>query len=132
MAKEQSKISQMEAGPEVDRIRDIIFGPQMREYEQRFTSIKHDLDRLQQEVDRLAEQLNEQDGTHNKKLQALRKETRQGDDALREELRQIAKTLTGDKVDRIALGELFTELGAHLKTGGSLTDLLERIGVDSE
>jgi hypothetical protein len=33
-----------------------------------------------------------------------------------------------DKVDRVAMGDLFIELGTHLKTGGSLADLLKDLG----
>ncbi|MFQ5341289.1 MAG: hypothetical protein ACE5F6_07035 [Anaerolineae bacterium] len=110
---------------EVDRIRDIIFGPQMRDYEHRFQTFQRDLDRLQQATDRLNEQLADQDSNQGKKLQALRKEMRQADDDLRNELRQTAQTLTTDKVDRLALGELFIQLGTHLKAGGSVADLLQ-------
>jgi chromosome segregation ATPase len=112
---------------EVDRIRDIIFGSQMRDYEQRFKNAQRDLDRLQQELDRLTEQLTEQDNNQGKKLQALRREMRQADDDLRDELRQTVNKLNSDKVDRVALGDLFTELGAHLKSGGSLADLLTSV-----
>jgi predicted nucleic acid-binding Zn-ribbon protein len=129
MTDEQTKAtSQLESVQEVDRIRDIIFGPQMRDYEQRFQTVKRDLDRLQQEIDRLTEQLTDQDSSQGKKLQKLRREMRQADEDLRDELRQTAQKLTTDKVDRLALGELFIELGTHLKTGGSLADLLESLG----
>jgi hypothetical protein len=50
---------------------------------------------------------------------------RRADDDLRDELRQATQTLTNDKVDRVALGELFIELGTHLKSGGFLVDLLK-------
>ena len=113
---------------EVERIRDIIFGPQMRDYEQRFQAVQRDLSRLQQELDRLNEQLSEQDREQGKKLQALRGEMRQADDDLRDELRQKAQQLMTDKVDRVALGELFIELGTHLKAGGALADLLQVLG----
>jgi predicted nucleic acid-binding Zn-ribbon protein len=129
MTDEQANaMSQVESAQEVDRIRDIIFGPQMRDYEQRFQIIQRDLDRLQQEIDRLAEQLTEQDSSQGKKLQNLRREMRQADEDLRDELRQTAQNLMTDKVDRVALGELFIELGTHLKTGGSLADVLESLG----
>jgi predicted RNase H-like nuclease (RuvC/YqgF family) len=128
MSDEQAQTaSAAEAPQEVDRIRDIIFGPQIRDYEQRFQNTQRDLDRLQQGIDQLTEQLAEQDSSHNKKLQALRREVRQADEDLRDELRQTAQKLTVDKVDRIALGDLFVELGTHLKAGGSLTDLLEKL-----
>jgi predicted nucleic acid-binding Zn-ribbon protein len=119
---------QVEASREVDRIRDIILGPQLRDYEQRFKIIQRDLERLQQEFDHLTEQLANQDSEQGKKLQTLRREMRQGDDDLRGELRQTGQKLTTDKVDRMALGELFIELGEHLKAGGSLADLLKGLG----
>ena len=110
---------------EIHRIRDIIFGSQMRDYEQRFQMVQRDLDRLQQEVDRLTDQLSEQGSSQSKKLQNLRGEMRQADDGLRNELRQTVQGLTSDKVDRVPLGELFIELGTHLKLGGSLSDVLK-------
>ena len=90
---------------EVDRIRDIIFGSQMRDYDQRFQIVQRDLSRLQQELDRLADQMSEQDREQSKKLQALRGEMRQADDDLRDELRQAVDQLTADKMDRAALGD---------------------------
>ena len=123
-----SATSTVESAQEVDRIRDIIFGPQMRNYEQQFQAVERDLERLQQEIDRLTEQLADQDSSQTKKLQNLRREMRRADDGLRDELRQTAQKLTNDKVDRVALGELFIELGTHLKTGGSLADVLKGLG----
>ena len=126
MSDEQvNAISQVEAPQEVDRIRDIIFGHQMRDYDQRFQIVRRDLERLQQELDRLAERLAEQDSSQAKRLQELRQEMRRADDDLRDELRQATQMLTDDKVDRVALGELFIEVGTHLKSGGFLVDLLK-------
>ena len=133
MTDEQANVTpQMESVQEVDRIRDIIFGPQMRDYEQRFQIVKRDLDRLRQEIDRLTEQLTDQDSGQGKQLQKLRREMRQADEDLRDELRQTAQKLTTERVDRVALGELFIELGTHLKTGASLADLLESLGDRTE
>jgi predicted nucleic acid-binding Zn-ribbon protein len=126
MTEQQAKAnSKAESIEEVDRIRDIIFGHQMRDYEQRFQIFQRDLERLQQEIDRLIEQLADQDSSQSKKLQDLRREMRKADDGLRDELRETAQRLTIEKVDRVALGELFIELGTHLKTGGSLAELLK-------
>ena len=191
---------QQESSESVDRIRDIIFGPKMRDYEQRFEAVVRDLSRLQQELDQLAEQLAAQGTAQTASLQALRQELRQAaiarsregrasrlntqlaeqvaatidrnpapgaaeaerfagpgrrsperqltdqasaqeasqqalrqelrkaDADLREELRQIAQRLTDDKPDRSTLGDLFIELGNHVKTGGSLADLLQGPG----
>lgn len=194
-------------GESVERIRDIIFGPKMRDYEQRFEAVMRDLARLQQDLDHLGEQLTAKDAAQNKNLQAVRQELRQADgelrnelksegtrltaqlaeqntahtnalqtarqellqagdlgqaalkaeleqlgstltdhetaqksalqslrqelrkaDAdLREELREVMQRLTEDKTDRSALGELFIELGNHVKGGGSLSDLLQSL-----
>ena len=125
--KQTKATSQMESVQEVERIRDIIFGTQMRDYEQRFQTVQRDLERLQQEIDRLTEQLAEQGSSQSKKAQDLRREMRKADDDLRDELRQTAQSLTTDKADRVALGELFIELGTQLKTGASLVDVLKSL-----
>ncbi|MFN8474053.1 MAG: hypothetical protein U0822_17815 [Anaerolineae bacterium] len=116
---------------EVDRIRDIIFGGQMREYAQRFHSIERDLERLQSALDTLNEQLADQGRDHDKRMQTLRKEVRQADDDLRGELRHTAERLSDEKVDRQALGELFIEMGNQLKAGGSLVDMFKNLGIGS-
>jgi gas vesicle protein len=108
----------------INRIRDIVFGPQMRDYEQRFQQVKHDLVRVQQEVERLSDKLVDQEAEHLKKVQALQQDMRQGEENLRNELREAAQRLTDEKVDRTILGELFIELGNNLKSGGSITDML--------
>ena len=116
---------------EVDRIRDIIFGGQMREYAQRFHAVERDLERLQSALDNLNEQLADQGRDHDKRLQTLRKEVRQADDDLRGELRHTTERLTDEKVDRQALGELFIEMGNQLKAGGSLADMFKNLGIGS-
>ena len=116
---------QPETGQDVDRIRDIIFGSQIRDYERRFETFQRDVERLQQELDRLTEQTVEQDNKQSSKLQGLRREMRESDDHLRSELRQTTDQLITDKVDRASLGDLFIELGNQLKTGGSLSNLLQ-------
>ena len=110
---------------DVERIRDIIFGTQMRDYQQRFEAFQRDLAQLQQQLDRLSEQLAEQDSHQSKKLQSLRQEMRQADDALRDELRETARKLAADKVERADLGHLFHEIGTRLTEGRSVGDLLQ-------
>jgi chromosome segregation ATPase len=127
--KDSQHTPQATPAPEVDRIRDIIFGTQMRDYQQQFQTIQRDLDRLQQQINRLSEQLTEQDRSQGDKLQALRREAQQADDDLRGELRQTAQELTSSKVDRVTLGDLFVEIGTRLKTGGSVADLLQDLVV---
>lgn len=112
---------------EVERVREIIFGPQIRDYDQRFDSLRRDIERLQIELAQLLEQINDQDLEQNKRTQALRREARQADEDLRAELRQAVQKLSFEKVDRFALGDLFVELGRHLKTGGSISGMLDDV-----
>jgi DNA repair exonuclease SbcCD ATPase subunit len=49
-----------ESTEKLERIREIVFGAQMREYTQRFENLNRDVERLQQENARLNEQLAEQ------------------------------------------------------------------------
>ena len=112
---------------DVERIRDIIFGTQMRDYQQQFEALQRDVARLQQELDQLNEQLAEQDSNQGKKIQALRRDTRQADDELRSELRETAQKLATDKVERADLGRLFLEIGTHLTEGRSIDDLLQSL-----
>ena len=79
---------QTEQPESVDRIRDIIFGPKMRDYDQRFEAIVRDLDRLQHELDSLSDKHTGQNTTQTKSVQALRQELRQADSEIRSELKQ--------------------------------------------
>ena len=125
MAHKSGQASASSTPQEVDRIRDIIFGPQIRDYEQRFQALQRDVERLQKEIERLTEQFTEQESEQNKRVQTVRRDLRQENDDLRVEVRQTAQALSFEKVDRAALGELFVNLGTHLKTGGSLADILQ-------
>ena len=128
MAENQHQVGQAEEpSQEVDRVRDILFGPQLRDYEQRFQAVQQDLERLQQEINQLTAQLSEQDANQLKRLQGVHREMRQADDTLRSELRQAAHKLTTEKVDRVDLGQLFVELGEHLKQGVPVADLLKNL-----
>jgi predicted RNase H-like nuclease (RuvC/YqgF family) len=123
--KKSATMPQAEPMEDVNRIRDIIFGSQMKDYDERFDSLQRDLKRLEKELDGLSERLTNQDGEQNNKLQSLRRSMRRADRDLRDELRQKCKKLTDEKADREVLGQMFIELGTRLKTGGSLADLLQ-------
>ncbi len=109
---------------QIDRVRELIVGPYLREQGQRFQDMSRDMERLQQEIARLSEQLASQEQEQSKRIQTLRQEQRDGDETLRSELRSTAQQLTTDKMERGALGELFIELGNQIKAGGSLGNLL--------
>lgn len=127
MTTEKKLPNSEDKSPEVDRIRDIIFGSQMRAYEGNFQTIQRDLDRLLQEIERLNEKLSEQEKSYTHKVQTLERETRKADDGLRTEMRETAQKLSDEKVDRQALGDLFIELGNQLKSSGSIAGALEQM-----
>lgn len=127
MAVDQEHPAAEEKIQEVDRIRDIIFGSQMRAYDGNFQIIQRDIDRLMQEIERLNEKLAEQEKSHAEKVQALEREMRKSDDGLRAELRATAQKLTDDKIDRRVLGDLFIELGSQLKSPGSIPGALKQL-----
>ena len=119
MAPEKKTPNAEENPQEVDRIRDIIFGSQMRAYEGSFQTIQRDLERLFNEIERLNEKTDEQERNQSQKRQALERDLRKADDALRLELRETAMKLSDDKVDRHVLGDLLIELGSQLKSAGA-------------
>ena len=83
----------------VDRIRDIIFGAQIREYTQRFDTITRELARMNQEVTRLSTQMQEQE-------KRLRSEIRQESDRLSAQLQDQA---TAHQQQLQAFDQRFTE-----------------------
>ena len=128
MSEENQGDTSIGAMQDVGRIREIIFGSQMRDYEQRFRLLQRDLEGLQGELEALREQVSAQGKEQDKKLQALRDDTRRSDDDLRAEMRQAVDRLTMEKVDRSTLGDLLIELGNHLKQDSALGSLLETLG----
>jgi hypothetical protein len=128
MSEENQGSASLGAMQDVGRIREIIFGSQMRDYEQRFRLLQRDLERLQNELEALREQVSAQSKEHDKKLQALRDDMRQSDDDLRAEQREAADRLTMEKVDRSTLGDLMVEVGNRLKEDSALGSLLETLG----
>ena len=56
-AKQQIESADIDSAQKVERIRNIVFGSQMREYEQRFATINRDIARVQQEIAHTNEQM---------------------------------------------------------------------------
>ncbi|MBX3013494.1 MAG: hypothetical protein KF832_18380 [Caldilineaceae bacterium] len=64
----ESLVSVTDSVDKVERIRDLLFGSQLRDYTQRFDAINRDLSRLTQETTRLNELLQEQENKFTKLL----------------------------------------------------------------
>jgi TolA-binding protein len=127
MSEENQGGSSLGSMQDVGRIREIIFGSQMRDYEQRFRLLQRDLESLKDELEAQREQASKQDKDQSKKLQKLRDDTRQSDDDLRAEMREAVDRLTMDKVDRSTLGDLLIEMGNRLKADSALGSMLETL-----
>jgi DNA anti-recombination protein RmuC len=131
MEEEIMSDQQPESTQEVERIRDIIFGTQMRDYEGRFQDIRREIDRLrdqfEQDIDRLREETSERMASQNadqtKRLEALRRKMREADSGLRKDLQEMTQKLTDEKVDRLAMADMFSILAAFLQSGGAPTAL---------
>lgn len=93
-AKGLSKEAKTTSTSGVDRIREIIFGEMMREYEARFQA-------LEKQMKETAE--------------ALKEKMERQDKELHEKLESAMKELRSDKADREKLALLFTQLAEQIK-----------------
>ncbi|HRJ43214.1 MAG: hypothetical protein KJZ86_15440 [Caldilineaceae bacterium] len=112
---------------DLERVRDILFGGIVRDYDARFATLQRDLERLQKALERTNEQLAAQESAQNKKLQETRQELQASTDELRAETRSDLDRLTNEKVDREQLGNLFIEVGNQIKGSGMLTSVLDSL-----
>ncbi len=105
-------------GQEVDRIRDIIFGSQMKAIDGHLAALRADLEQLRQQQGRLQAQLLDLDAEQTRRLQTFRAEASADLDGLRTELRATAQGLDHAKADREVLGRMLVDLGQQLLEGG--------------
>ena len=134
-----------EAGPEetpiaeVDRIRDIIFGSQMRTYEQQFKRVAGQLDQINKQLDELKASLGRQRQDLEGQTRKLQEATQQSQSEmernfssqlaqLRSEFTQALDALENEKTSRGHLGDLLVEMGTRLKQQGDISDLLGQLG----
>ncbi|MCB0062806.1 MAG: hypothetical protein KDE19_11845 [Caldilineaceae bacterium] len=106
----------------VERIRDILFGTQMRDYTQRFDAVTRDLARVSQEVAQLSEQLKEQENR-------LRKELRQESDRLLSQLQEqdAARQQQIQKLDQRLSEQLQTLDQKHTESAQTLAHHLANV-----
>ncbi|WP_298815846.1 hypothetical protein [Chloroflexus sp.] len=71
---------------EVDRLRDIIFGPQMEEYARSFSDVRRMIEHLNEDVRQLQDRLGEVEKAMLRRFDALEVETRRLNDELRREI----------------------------------------------
>lgn len=76
-------------GAEADRIREIIFGGQMQEYERRFTDLQREMERVLTDLRQVQDGMSEFEKNQTKRIETLERETRQTDDELRREVDRL-------------------------------------------
>lgn len=94
----ESVISATDSVDKVERIRDLLFGTQMRDYTQRFDAISRDLSRLTQETARIQEAIQEQENKFTKLLRQevdrLAAQLQDQDKRTQQQLQQVDQRLT--------------------------------------
>ncbi|RLT39362.1 MAG: hypothetical protein DWI57_10435 [Chloroflexi bacterium] len=110
---------------DMERVREILFGGVIRDYDARFATQQRDLERLQRALEKTNEQLAAQDSAQNKKLQEARQDFQTAIDDLRAETRSALDRLSAEKVDREQLGNLLIEMGNQIKGTGILSSMLD-------
>ncbi len=76
-------------GAEADRIREIIFGGQMQEYERRFTDLQREMERVLTDLRQVQDGISDFEKGQTKRIETLERETRQTDDELRREVDRL-------------------------------------------
>ncbi|MEZ4710087.1 MAG: hypothetical protein R3A44_22970 [Caldilineaceae bacterium] len=112
---------------EIERIRELVVGPQLRQSEQKISTLQKDIERLQRELRQLRSQQNDNNKSLTENLQQLQQELQESVGEVRDELRLVTTGLEKDKVDRQKLGDLFIELGNHIREGGEISDVLQSL-----
>ena len=110
---------------DMERVREILFGGVILDYDARFATQQRDLERLQRALEKTNEQLAAQDSAQNKKLQEARQDFQTAIDDLRAETRSALDRLSAEKVDREQLGNLLIEMGNQIKGTGILSSMLD-------
>jgi chromosome segregation ATPase len=85
-AKETKVLSEERSVAEVERIREIIFGSQMRDYDRQFATVVDQLGQLNKDLEALRAALDQQGADQDERTRELQEETRQRRSELNQEL----------------------------------------------
>lgn len=124
---------------ELERIRDIIFGPQMQDYEGQFSRVAAELGLLSQRLNDLQSTLAQQQADQDQRRDELEHafserldqlesslgtQTRQLADDLQAEFTQALDAVQDDKASRLDMGDMLVEMGTRLREQFGVADLL--------
>lgn len=76
-------------GAEVDRLRQVIFGAQMEEYERRFTDVRREMERILADLRVVQDSVSEFEKNQTKRIEALERDMRRSNDELRREIDRL-------------------------------------------
>jgi len=76
-------------GAEVDRLRQVIFGAQMEEYERRFADVRRETERILTDLRVVQDSVSEFEKNQSKRVEALEREMRRTNDELRREIDRL-------------------------------------------
>lgn len=82
------RISRMQ-GAEVDRLRQVIFGEQMEEYDRRFADFRRDIDRVTGDLRAVQDSVTEFEKNQTKRIEAVERDMRRANDELRREIGRL-------------------------------------------
>ena len=131
-SKTGSAASPAESEKEVGRIRDIIFGDQMKDYDHRFVAFQSDLDSLHEELDGVRKQLADENARLTKRMQTQRDELRTAIDDARAELRRSAEHHSSVHLERERLAELLDRVSVELRSSPDVvSELIDHVSNDA-
>lgn len=84
------RVHQKLPGAEVDRLRQVIFGAQMEEYERRFSDLRRDMDRILTDLRLVQDSVSEFEKTQTKRIEGLERDMRRANDEIRRELDRLS------------------------------------------
>ncbi|MBN1874117.1 MAG: hypothetical protein JXA33_07790 [Anaerolineae bacterium] len=77
-------------GAEVDRLRQVIFGAQMEEYDRRFSDLRREMERMLTDLRLAQDTISEFEKTQTKRVENIEREMRRANDELRRELDRLS------------------------------------------
>ncbi len=110
--------------PEVERLRDILFGPQMEEYERRFSDLRREIERLTSDIRALQDRIAEVERTQAKRMDSLEIELRRINDELKRDIARINAREASINQALSRLQQLEGQAQEHLQTLNELRDTL--------
>ncbi|HHN94382.1 MAG TPA: hypothetical protein ENK17_06410 [Anaerolineae bacterium] len=75
--------------PEVDRLREILFGPQMEEYERRFTDFHREMERMMSDLRQVQDSVSDFEKAQTRRVESLEQDTSRANDELRREVERL-------------------------------------------